>query len=166
MTTRFQHLAVLAAALVALCVSVPFAGAADAPMSRDEAHRQIKVAERAVPIPTTVETTTIGTFDPATGEFDGLVTEIEIINGKPVRLVPSIVINAVNARLTFQIRNATKPVRVSLREGGFAFAPAGATSVTINAGRLSTVHWTITSGTKTHRDELIIKRRGIIGPTT
>ena len=54
MTTRFQHLAVLAAAVVALCVSVPFAGAADAPMSRDEAHRQIQVAERAVP--TTVET--------------------------------------------------------------------------------------------------------------
>jgi hypothetical protein len=163
MTTRLHLFAVLVAALVATFAYSPLARAADTPVSLDEAYRQVKDAERSIPIPTPVETRTIGTFDAATGVFDGLVTEVEMINGKPVRLVPEIAINAVNARLVFEIVNATQSVRVSVRDGGSAFAPAGRTSLTIDVGRLRTVKWTITSGGKTHRDELTIKRPRIIG---
>jgi hypothetical protein len=163
MTTRFHHLAVLVAALVATLAYSPLARAADPPISLGEAYKQVKDAERSIPIPTPVETRTIGTFDAATGAFDGLATEIEIVNGKPVRLVPELSINAVNARLVFEIVNATQSVRVTATGGGSAFARAGATSVALNVGRLRTVKWTISSGGKAHRDELTIKRPRTIG---
>ena len=163
MNIRSHQLAALAAALVALFAFVPLANAADTPVSLSEAYRQIKDAERLLPIPTPVATTTMGTFDAATGAFDGLATETEIINGKPVRLVPKITINAVNARLVFGIVNSTQSVRVSVTGAGSAFARAGGSSVSINVGRLHTVKWTMTSGTKIHRDELTINRPRIIG---
>src|SRR6185436_911245 len=44
-----------------------------------------------------------------------------------------------------------------------AFASAGKPTVTINAGRLHDARWTLTSGTKIHRDELTINRPRTIG---
>src|SRR6266508_1115325 len=98
MNIRFRNLAVLTTTLVTAFAVSPLARADATPVSLGEAYRQIKDAERSIPIPTPVATTSMGTFDAATGAFDGLATETETINGKPVRIVPKITINAVNAR--------------------------------------------------------------------
>jgi hypothetical protein len=158
-----HHLAVLAAALVAALAYASLARAADAPISLDEAYRQVKDNEKLMPVPTPVATTSMGTFDAATGTFEGLATEIEIINNKPVRLVPSVSVNAVNSRLTFGILNSTQSVRVSVTGVGSKFVPAGRSSISIDVGRLRSVTWSISSGLKIHRDQLTIKRPTIIG---
>src|SRR5262249_59683229 len=118
--------------------------------------------EGKIPVPTPEETVDVGYFNAATGEFDGLVTEIEIINGKPVRLVPHAWVNAVNTRLLFHVYNSTKSVRVSVAGGGSATVQAGATSPPRHAGRSHDLRWTITSGLKRHGDEPIIHRPRII----
>jgi hypothetical protein len=163
MTTRFRTIAVLTAALVATVAASPLARAEDAPLSVDDAYHQIKDAERGMPVPTPVQTVSVGTFDAKTGAYDGLATETEIINGKPVRLVPQVFVNAVNAKLVFGIFNSTQSVRVSVTGVGSATARAGKTSVAIDIGRLRTVKWTISSGTVVHRDEFTIKRPTVIG---
>jgi hypothetical protein len=163
MSARFTRIALALSTLAALLALAPLAGAADTPISLGEAYRQIKDAEKGFPIPTPVATTSMGTFDAATGTFDGIAVETEIFNGKPVRTVPQITVNAVNSRLTFVLVNNTKSVRLSVTGGGTAFASAGRTSIAIDVGRLHDVHWTMTSGLKTHRDELKINRPRIIG---
>ncbi len=60
MAMRFHHLAVLLAALVATLACSPLARADDAPSSIDEVYRQIKDAERAIPVPTPLATVNIG----------------------------------------------------------------------------------------------------------
>jgi hypothetical protein len=162
-TTRYRKLAVLTAALVTMVAASPLARAADTPISLDEAYRQIKDNEKLMPVPTPLATTSMGTFDAATGTFEGLATEIEIINNKPVRLVPQVFVNAVNSRLTFGIFNSTQSVRVSVTGAGTAIVPAGRTSISIDIGRLRSATWTISSGTKVYRDQLTIKRPTIIG---
>ncbi len=164
MSARIHRIAALAALIVAALAWSQLAQAADPPISLNEAYQQIKSAEGKIPVPTPVATVDMGTFDAATGQFDGLATEIEIINGKPVRLVPHTFVNAVNARLTFHIvNNAARIVRVSATGGAFASVPAGRTSVTIGVGREHDVRWTMSSGLKIHRDELIVDRPRIIG---
>jgi hypothetical protein len=151
------------AALVAALAYASLARAADAPISLDEAYRQIKDNEKLMPVPTPLATTNVGSFDAATGAFDGLTTEIEIINNKPVRLVPAISVNAVNSRLTFGIFNSTQSVRVSVTGVGSASVPAGRTSISIDIGRARSATWTISSGLKVYRDQLTIKRPTVIG---
>src|SRR3954453_10507847 len=155
--------ALVLAALVAPVATSPPARADTAPVSLAEAYRQIKDAERSIPVPTPEATTNVGTFDAATGEFDGLATEIVVFHGKPTRIVPQIFVNAVNSTLVFGIVHATQSVRVSVAGVGTAFARAGATSVSIDVGRLDGVRWTIRSGTKAHPDELKIDRPSVIG---
>ncbi|HEY3181741.1 MAG TPA: hypothetical protein VGJ77_02810 [Gaiellaceae bacterium] len=161
-TTRFRTIAVLAAALAAILAYSPLARAAD-PISVDEAYHQIKDAERGMPVPTPVQTINVGTFDATSGAYDGLATEVEIFNTKPVRIVPEVFVNAVNAKLVFGILRSTQSVRVSVTGVGSASVPAGRTSISINVGRLRTVKWTISSGTVVHRDEFTIKRPKVIG---
>jgi len=163
MSAHFRHVAVFAAAFVGVLAFSPLASAQDPPVPLGEAYRQIKDAERSIPIPTPTATTTVGAFDAGTGAFDGLAVETVFVNGKPVRIVPQITINAVNARLVFSIFNSTRSVRLSVRERGSTTVPAGRTSIAIDVGRLRTVSWTLTSGTKVHRDELTIKRPKTIG---
>src|SRR5262245_43695903 len=135
MNVRFNSIALALSALVLLLAAVPTAGAADAPISLGDAYRQIKDAEHGCPVPAPAATTDQGTSDAATGASDGLATEIEIINHKPVRIVPVIHVNAVNARLVFHLTHATSSVRLSATGGAFAFARAGATSISIDVGR-------------------------------
>ena len=164
MNIRFHHIAVLvvAVALVAAAGAASPAQADSAPISIDEAYRQVKDAEKLMPVPAPLATINVGTFDAATGKFDGLSVETVTINGKPVRIVPHVFENAVNARLVFRIVNSTQSVRLSA--GGFtAIALAGRASISIGVGRLHDVRWSLTSGLKVHRDELIIDRPRIIG---
>jgi hypothetical protein len=162
MTTYFSKLIVVAAALISLLAYSPLARAEDPP-SVDKAYGDIKLAERDIPVPGPVQTINVGTFNAATGTFEGLTTEIEIINGKPVRLVPSVSINAVNAKLVFSIVNSTKLVHVGVRGVGSTAVIAGRSSIAIDIGRTRSANWTISSGTKSHIDELTIKRPAIIG---
>jgi len=163
MKIRFHHIAALAVALVVASGSASLARADSAPISMDEAYRQIKDAEKLMPVPAPLATINVGTFNAATGEFDGLAVETEIVNGKPVRIVPHVFANAVNARLVFGlVNNTTQTVRLSA--GGFsAIALAGRTSISVNVGRLHDVRWSLTAGLKIHRDELIVDRPRIIG---
>jgi len=163
MTAHFRHVVVLAAVIVGAFAASPLARADDTPIPLGEAYRQVKDAERAIPIPAPLATIQVGTFDAATGAYDGLAVETMVVNGKPVRIVPQVTVNAVNTRLVFRILNSTRTVRVSVRDGGSASVPAGRTSLAIDVGRLRTISWTIVSGTKLHRDELTIKRPKIIG---
>jgi hypothetical protein len=164
MSTHFHRLAVLAALIVTALASSPLARADEPPISLEEAYQQIKGAEGKIPVPTPLQSINVGTFDATTGEFDGLAVETEIINGKPVRIVPVAPINAVNAKLVFALRNnATKSVRLSVQGVGFAIAAAGRTSIAINVGRLRNVRWSLTAGLKSHPDELNIKRPRTIG---
>jgi len=164
MFTHLRHTAVLTALIVAAFAFSPLARADDPPVSLQEAYAQIKSAEGKIPVPTPQQSIAVGTFNATTGEFDGLKTEVEIINGKPVRLVPHVSINAVNARLVFQLLgNATKSVRLSVSGVGLTIAPAGRTSVAIDVGRLRDVSWSLVSGIKTYRDQLKIDRPRIIG---
>jgi hypothetical protein len=162
MSTYFRWIVVLAALLVAVSAYSPLARADDT-MTIEQAYQNIKNAERLIPVPTPVATQNVGTFDGATGKFEGLTVETEVINGKPTRIVPQVRMNAVNARLVFGIRNATRIVRVSVAGVGSAIAAVGRTSVSIDVGRLRDVRWSITYGTLIHRDELTIKRPRIIG---
>jgi hypothetical protein len=159
MTIQLQKLIVLVAALVAAFTYSPLAHAG----TIDEAYNDIKVAEAGMPVPTPVQTVNVGTFNAATGAFDGLVTETEIINGKPVRIVPSVFVNAVNTRLVFSIINSTQSVRVGVSGVGFTTVLAGRPSIAIDIGRIRSANWTISSGTKKHLDELTIRRPTIIG---
>ncbi len=159
MTIQLSRLIVLVAALVAAFASSPLARADTV----DQAYGTIKAAEAAMPVPTPVQTVNVGTFDAATGTFDGLVTETEIINGKPVRLVPSVFVNAVNTKLVFAIVHSTQSVRVGVTGVGSTTVLAGRPSIAIDIGRLRSASWSITSGTKRHLDELTIKRPTIIG---
>jgi hypothetical protein len=163
MTTHFRTIAVLTAALAALFAYSPLARADALPLSVDDAYHQIKDAERGIPVPTPVQTVNVGTFDATTGAYDGLATEVEIFNGKPVRIVPEVFVNAVNAKLVFGILRSTRTVRVSVTGVGSASVPAGRTSLSIDVGRLHSVKWTISSGTVVHRDEFTIKRPKVIG---
>jgi hypothetical protein len=161
MKLQFHKLVVIVAALAAMLASSPLARADT--ISVDEAYHQIKDAERGIPVPTPVQTVDMGTFDAATGTFDGLATEIEIINNKPVKLVPSVFVNAVNTTFLFHIVHSTQSVRASVTGAGLAIVPAGRTTIEVSAGRLHSATWTISSGTKIHRDQLTINRPRVIG---
>ena len=163
MSIRLHHVAVLMAALVAALAYASLARAADTPISVDEAYRQVKDNEKLMPVPAPSATTEMGLFNAATGGFDGLTTEVEIFNNKPVRIVPKVFVNAVNSRLTFRIVNATQSVRVSVTGAGSAIVPAGRTSISIDIGRLETARWSISSGLKVYRDQLDIDRPTFIG---
>lgn len=163
MSIRLHHIAVLMAALVATLAYASLARADDTPISLNEAYKQVKDNEKLMPVPTPVATTNVGTFDAASGTFDGLTTEVEWFNGKPVKIVPQISINAVNSKLVFGIANSTQSVRVSVTGVGSAMVPAGRTSISIDVGRLRSVTWSISSGLKIHRDQLTIKRPTFIG---
>lgn len=163
MSIRLHHVAVLMAALVAALSYASLARAADTPITVDEAYRQVKDNEKLMPVPAPSATTEMGLFNAATGGFDGLTTEIEIFNNKPVRIVPKVFINAVNSRLTFRIVNSTQSVRVSVSGAGTAIVPAGRTSISIDIGRLHSARWTISSGLKVYRDQLDIDRPTFIG---
>jgi hypothetical protein len=158
-----HHLVVLAALLVSALASSPLARASDPPISLDAAYQQIKGAEGKIPVPTPEATVDVGYFNAATGEFDGDTTDFEIINGKPVRMVPHEWVNAVNTRLLFHVYNATKSVRVSVAGAGSATVGAGGTTLAVHAGRSHDLRWTITSGLKRYGDELIIDRPRMIG---
>jgi hypothetical protein len=163
MALKLQHLVVPAALLAAALALSSSARAADPPISLDTAYQQIKGAEGKIAVPTPEETVDVGYFNAATGDFDGLTTEIEMINGKPVRMVPHAWVNAVNTRLLFHVYNATKSVRVSVTGGGSATVQAGGTTLAVHAGRGHDLRWTITSGLKRYGDELIVDRPRIIG---
>src|SRR5262245_7328829 len=163
MSFRLHHLVPLAAVLLSMLAVSPAARAADTPITLSQAYGQIKDAEKLIPVPTPVATVDMGTFDAATGEFDGLATEIEIVNGKPVRIVPATFVNAVNARLLFHIVNSTQIVHASVTGGGSAIALAGKTSITVDARRLHDVRWSISAGVKRHNDQLTVNRPRIIG---
>ena len=163
MSFRLHHLVALAAVLLSMLAVSPAARAAETPITLSEAYSQIKDAEKLIPVPTPVATVDMGTFDAATGEFDGLATEIEIVNGKPVRIVPATFVNAVNARLLFHIVNSTQIVHASVTGGGSAIALAGKTSITVDARRLHDVRWSISAGVKRHNDQLTVNRPRIIG---
>ena len=163
MAPRMSRLAVLVTAFVALLAWTPLANATDPPVSLTEAYNQIKSAERSIPIPTPEATVGVGAFDAATGSFDGLTTDVEIINHKPVRLVPNVFVNAVNTRLSFTIARSTTTVRLTVTGGGTAIAAKGGTSISIDVGKLADVRWRLSSGTKSYGDELTISRPRIIG---
>jgi len=161
MTMHFRILTALVTALAAMFVSSPLARADTIPF--EQAYTDIKNAESALPVPAPLQSINMGTFDAATGTFDGLTTEVEIINGKPVKLVPSVFVNAVNARLVFAIRNSTQSVRVGVSGVGSVTVLAGRTSASIDVGRIRSATWSISSGTKSHFDQLTIKRPSFIG---
>src|SRR5215831_7667494 len=163
MSVKLHHAIALTAMIAAALAISSSARAADPPISLDQAYQQIKGAEGKIPVPTPEETVDVGYFNAATGEFDGLTTEVEMINGKPVRMVPHAWVNAVNTRFLFHVYNATKSVRVSVPGGGSATVAAGGTMLAVHAGRAHDLRWTITSGLKRYGDELIVDRPRIIG---
>jgi hypothetical protein len=161
MTMHFRSLAVLVVALAAVFAYSPLARADT--ITSEQAYKDIKDAERGMPVPTPIQSVNVGTFNAATGEFEGLTTETEIINGKPVKIVPSVLVNAVNTKLVFAIRNSTQLTRVSVQGVGSTFVAAGRTSASIDVGRIRSATWSITSGLKKHFDQLTIRRPTFIG---
>jgi hypothetical protein len=153
---------ILTATLVAALAISPLARAADPPISLNDAYAQIKDAERSIPIPTPEATVQVGSFDATSGAYDGLAVETEIINHKPVRIVPNVFVNAANTRLSFSLQHVTGLVRLTAA-GATAIVNKGATSISIDVGKEDDVRWRITAGTKSHSDELTISRPRIIG---
>src|SRR3954469_1571847 len=162
MNPRITRPFLLTAALVAVLAASPAARAAEPPVSLNEAYAQIKDAERSIPVPTPVATVNVGSFDATSGAYDGLAVETEIINHKPVRLVPNVFVNAVNTRLTFTLLHATTVVHLT-SAGANAVASPGATSISVDVGKAADVRWRIYAGTRSHSDELTVSRPRIIG---
>jgi len=130
-----------------------------------QVYNDFKQLEGVLPIPAFPETINMGTFDPATGEFDSLLTtehEGASQGVKPQTTISTVTINAALVKLHFDLGNNQSGIVVTVN-GKSATVPPRQNSVTIAAGFAPQVHWSVRFGNKFHDDTLIIKRPYVIG---
>ena len=131
-------------------------------------YSDLRALENIFPIPAGSQNINVGTLDPSSGTFTGIVStqqcELDPILHKPhcYMLPPEADINAVGAVLVFHTPYYVSPFRVTV-DGVTTTAPTGATSISVDVRRAKNVHWTLTSGGATASDQLNIGRPGVIG---
>jgi hypothetical protein len=133
-----------------------------------DVYNTIRAQEASFPLPTPRADATIGTYNVTTGAYSGLQTTTTYIidpnTGKPrpMTYTPSISINAVSARLVFNLTNhTTQPVSLTVGSNT-VYAPRYATSIAIEViGNSAT--WTLHAGSYTRTDTVRISRPYIVG---
>jgi hypothetical protein len=144
---------------------------ADEPSPLQQAYGNIKGIEATANdlFPAPYGEVTVGTFDAATGIWDGLASaEVEYspAPGKPERtriIYPVADVNAVLVGLVFRVTNREGEFSVRINNGAAHKAPAGAGSVTVRVGRATSVKWTVSCRGKTYSDTVKIARPPQIG---
>jgi hypothetical protein len=155
----------------------------------DPTYQQLKNLQGLFPIPTPSATVQVGTFNPQSGGFTGLKSTPETDPGVPgaggnatgsggrkgnesdplipqpkpttIPIPPQVNVNAVNVTLTWSLSPAG-PAQVT--SNGVTVKTQGSqSSISIDVGTAGPVKWTITSGSRTYSDLLIINRPPLIG---
>jgi hypothetical protein len=167
MPSRSPLLLFVLALLLAACVVCW----ADEPSPVQAAYDNIKGIEAATNsmFPSPYGETTIGTFDAATGYWDGLASaEVNYIPapGKPERtriVIPNAHVNAVLVGLVFRVTNREGEFSIRINNGVKHRAPGGQDFVVVRVGRATQVKWTAECRGKTYSDTVNIVRPPQIG---
>ena len=131
-------------------------------------YSDLRALENAFPIPAGSQNINVGTIDPSSGHFTGIVStqecELDPILHKPhcYMMPPSTNISAVGAVLVFRTSYYVSPFRVTV-DGVTTTAPSGSTSISVDVRRAKRVNWTLTAGSASVSDTLIINRPGVLG---
>jgi len=144
---------------------------ADEPSPSQAAYDNIKGIEAATNslFPSPYGEATVGTFDAATGFWDGLASfeqEYSPAPGKPERtrmVYPVADVNAVLVGLVFRVKNREGEFSVRINNGVKHKAPGGQDFVVVRVGRATTVKWTAECRGKTYSDTVKIARPPQIG---
>jgi hypothetical protein len=137
-----------------------------------EMYDHVKKLEDQIPMPTPHGTGVMGTYDPVTRKFSGLVTTETIEYDptgesgpkKPIKTkdIPAIRVNGVTVGLVFKVKNPTKPFNVRCL-GHIAYSKPGEDQVVLNVGKQELVNWTLTYGEAKYTDRVEVVRPPIIG---
>lgn len=147
------------------CVAISASG-----QSLASAYSVIKGVEDQFPIPVPYATAFVGTYNAATGTFNGLVSRAEIrppdaTHLKPwsILIRPKALVNGVHIGIVFALKSHQGAVVTVTTEGITVSASPGHDTVTIDVGNANEVAWTIRSGAKSFSDRLILNRPPIVG---
>ena len=134
----------------------------------------VKNLEGQFPIPVPTVTVDMGTYNPTTGKFNGLVSQLERLdlgedegpgpNPKPqaVLVPPEIDVEGVNLRLRFAISTPHGMWKVRAN-GKEVSGTAAHHSLTIDCGGATSVEWTVSGGGHVYSDRLIAHRSLVVG---
>jgi ABC-type transport system substrate-binding protein len=117
-----------------------------------QVYNDFKQLEGVLPIPAFPDTINMGTFDPATGTFDSVLTtehEGASPGGQPHTQIPTVTVNAALVKLHFDLGDNQSGIVVTVN-GKSTTVPPRHNSVTIAAGFAQQVHWSLRSGIKFH----------------
>jgi hypothetical protein len=125
--------------------------------------RPVAVYFAAQPAPTKAALIEVGTFDVATGSFDGLITqeiEYQAAPGKPVltkKVVPTVTVTEPWTKLSFHVKNADGANFVVVCSPDYGKETPAADNVIILVGQAASASWRVSARGKTFRDQLNIK---------
>jgi len=133
-------------------------------------YRMVKGVENIFPIPAPTATVRVGSFDPATGIFEGLCSTTEWQPAdrehlKPWKKTfpPSAQANGVNAILEFEILNPAPAGTRVTANGVTVRASPGQRVISIDVKNATRVDWKITSRYRSFHDRLLLTRPPIVG---
>ena len=153
------------ALLAAVCIGPLHSAAAKpaaSPLSLDDVYWLIKGQEPAIPVPTPVGIASMGTFNVGTGACGCAMAEVEIIGNKPRKLTPTVLVNGVEAKVTFAFTNNASHSATLIANGHSAFVRPGAKTASVNVGRARQVTWTLI-GAKRVTSKANLRRPSMIG---
>jgi hypothetical protein len=125
--------------------------------------RPVAVYFAGQPAPPPTALIEVGTFDAATGEFDGLVTqevEYQAAPGKPVltkKVVPTVTVTEPWVKLSFHVRNNDVGNFVVSVSPDYSKETPAADNVVVLVGQATLASWRVSARGRTYRDQLNIK---------
>jgi hypothetical protein len=140
-----------------------------------QAYSAIKALEANFPLPTPVATLRMGTFNAATGTYNGIKSTLQRSDElfpvdenlpdpqpKPqlVLVPPEVTLNGVHVVLEWEVINGVASVTAN---GVQVSSTASNKIIAVNVGTAHFVEWTARSGNRVVRDKLFIQRPPIIG---
>jgi hypothetical protein len=144
----------------------------------EQTYQKVKEIEGLVKFPAVSGTKKVGVLDAGTGKFTYASPEYKSVHveggggdpdekpyhkpEKPEHNIGKLSINAVDVGLVFEVVNRKADFSVTAN-GKTVTAPANATSITIDVGRVGKVTWKVQSGGKAKTDQLQIVRPPIVG---
>ncbi len=119
-------------------------GSTEGAVVADDIYAKLKAAEGLLPPPTAEATAGMGVLDVETGEFVGKIEQIRYNSlGKPYTVKPTVVVNALKAKLQWSCLNRGSASFWVVANGKSATATAGVDTVAISVGDATSVSWSL-----------------------
>jgi hypothetical protein len=152
----FWRAASIALGLMAAAATAPARGQVDS----DAFYQKVKDAEGQIKL-NPFGTVNVGTFDAATGEFNGIVSSDEKTTdgrGKPIHIKKDakVRLNGIRVILNFHVKNRGNGNFTVTANGKTVQAPSGATSVSIDVGKSTKANWNVNAGGKSFSDTIYV----------